>query len=96
MIQRWQVGAATLTSVVEDETRGIPPELFFPAAKAADVARHPWLVPEFADANGRIALRVQAFAIELRGRALFLGTHFAARPAGRVERQGRPFRFVPL
>jgi len=63
-LQRWRVGACTLTSVLEAETRRIPPELFFPAAKAADVARHRWLVPDFADERGRIAMRVQAFVIE--------------------------------
>ena len=50
MIQRWQVGACTLTRVLDE----------------ADT------------------------------RARFLGTHFAARPAGRVERQGGAFVFVPL
>ena len=72
MIERWRVGACTLTSVLEEETHRIPPELFFPAAKAADVARHPWLVPDFADASGRIAMRVQAFVIELRGRCVLV------------------------
>ena len=62
--QRWRVGACTLTSVVEDETHGIPPAMFFVGAKEADVARHRWLVPEFADERGRIAMRVQAFVIE--------------------------------
>jgi glyoxylase-like metal-dependent hydrolase (beta-lactamase superfamily II) len=70
--ERWRVGACTLTSVLEEETRRIPPELFFPAARAADVARHPWLVPDFADASGRIAMRVQAFVIELRGRRVLV------------------------
>ena len=62
--ERWQVGAVSITSVVEDETRRIPPELFFPDARAADVARHAWLVPDFADASGRVAMRVQAFVVE--------------------------------
>ena len=63
-IQRWQVGACTVTSVLEDETRHIPPELFFPEASAEAVARHGWLVPDYADDRGRITLRVQAFVIE--------------------------------
>jgi glyoxylase-like metal-dependent hydrolase (beta-lactamase superfamily II) len=64
-IQRWKVGNATITSVVEDETHHIPPEFFFPAATAAEVAEHPWLVPDFADEHGNIALRVQAFVVEI-------------------------------
>ncbi len=64
--QRWRVGACTLTSVVEEETARIPPGLFFGGdVKEADVAKHAsWLVPEFADARGRIIMRVQAFVIE--------------------------------
>lgn len=72
MIQRWRVGACTISSVLEEETRGIPPEFFFPAAKPDDVARHPWLVPDFADAHGRVALRVQAFVLELPGRTVLV------------------------
>src|SRR4051794_7740790 len=63
--QRWKVGNATITSVVEDETHHIPPEFFFPAATAADVAEHPWLVPDFADEHGNVALRIQAFVVEI-------------------------------
>ena len=37
--QQWRVGDATITSVVEDEIAHIPPEFFFPAATAAEVAR---------------------------------------------------------
>jgi glyoxylase-like metal-dependent hydrolase (beta-lactamase superfamily II) len=71
-LERWRVGACTLTSVVEDETRGIPPAMFFVGAKEADVARHRWLVPDFADERGRIAMRVQAFVIESRGRCVLV------------------------
>ncbi len=63
--QRWTVGGATITSVVEDETHHIPPEFFFPAATAAEVAAQEWLaVPGFADEHGNIALRIQAFVVE--------------------------------
>ena len=64
--QRWTVGAATITSVVEDQI-DIPPGLLFPEATEADVLRHPWLVPDWADADGNIALRTQAFVVEIDG-----------------------------
>jgi glyoxylase-like metal-dependent hydrolase (beta-lactamase superfamily II) len=70
--QRWRIGSHTLTCVVEDETRRIPPEMFFVGVKDADVARHPWLVPDFADERGRIAMRVQAFVIESPGRRVLV------------------------
>jgi glyoxylase-like metal-dependent hydrolase (beta-lactamase superfamily II) len=70
--QRWQIGECTLTSVVEDEIPRIPVHLFFPAGKPEEVVRHEWLVPEFADEEGRVTLRVQAFVVELRGRKLLI------------------------
>jgi glyoxylase-like metal-dependent hydrolase (beta-lactamase superfamily II) len=70
--QRWTVGEHTITSVVEDQIEHIPPELFFPGTGAADVARHAWLVPDFADEQGRITLRVQAFVVQARGRCVLV------------------------
>lgn len=71
-IQRWTVGRATITSILEEQLEHIPPEMFFPAATAADVARHDWLVPDFADAKGRIALRVQALVVEIGQRTVLV------------------------
>ncbi|HTO52347.1 MAG TPA: MBL fold metallo-hydrolase [Myxococcota bacterium] len=71
--QRWQVGDYTLTAVIENETPGIPPGLFFVGVKEEDVARHAaWLVPDFADARGRVTLRVQAIVVEGRGRRVLV------------------------
>jgi glyoxylase-like metal-dependent hydrolase (beta-lactamase superfamily II) len=70
--QRWQLGDVTITSVVEDQVEHIPPELFFPAADAAAVGKHPWCVPDFADDAGNIALRVQALVVECAGRRLLV------------------------
>jgi glyoxylase-like metal-dependent hydrolase (beta-lactamase superfamily II) len=61
---RWTVGRATITSVVEDEVAHIPPELFFPEASAAAVAAHDWVLEHWADADGNVALRVQALVVE--------------------------------
>ncbi len=68
----WSVGAATLTAVVESETVGIPPEFFFPAATAAAVARHDWLVPDHAAADRTIGLRVQALVVEVGARVVLV------------------------
>ncbi len=72
MTQRWTVGNVTLTSVVEDETLHVPPEFFFPDATAADVSRHSWLVPDYADTDGNIGLRVQAVVVEQGGRTILV------------------------
>jgi glyoxylase-like metal-dependent hydrolase (beta-lactamase superfamily II) len=70
--QRWTFGSCTVTSIVEEQIEQIPPQMFFPDARASDVARHGWLVPDFADADGNIALRVQAFVVELPGRTILV------------------------
>jgi glyoxylase-like metal-dependent hydrolase (beta-lactamase superfamily II) len=70
--QRWTVGAATITRVVEAETPGIPPEFFFPGATADDIARHGWLVPDFAAADGTITFAVQAFVIDVGSRRILV------------------------
>jgi glyoxylase-like metal-dependent hydrolase (beta-lactamase superfamily II) len=66
------VGHATITSILEEETPHIPPEFFFPDATAAAVARYPDLVPDYADEQGNITLRVQAFVIEVGGRRVLV------------------------
>lgn len=65
--QCWKVGSAIVTSVVESEIDGIPPEFFFSDATADAVVRHGWLVPDYAAADGTISLRVQAFVVEIDG-----------------------------
>lgn len=61
---RWQIGDATVTSLVEAQIPGIPPELFFPEATADDVRRCSWLDDSIASADGTIAFRVQAFLVQ--------------------------------
>jgi glyoxylase-like metal-dependent hydrolase (beta-lactamase superfamily II) len=72
MTQRFRVGNVTITSVLEEETPHIPPEFFFPDATAAEVARYPDLVPDYADEQGNVTLRVQAFVIEAGSRRVLV------------------------
>ena len=69
---RWTVGDVTITTVVEVQSDHIPPELFFPAATAEAVAKHQWVVPDFADEDGNIGMRVQAFVVEVGDRRLLV------------------------
>lgn len=70
--QQWQVGAVTITSVVESEIDHIPPELFFPAGSAGKVAEQAWCVPDYADEHGNVTLRVQALIVEVAGRRILV------------------------
>jgi glyoxylase-like metal-dependent hydrolase (beta-lactamase superfamily II) len=67
MPERWTVGHATVTAIVEEQTPGVPAELFFPDASAGAVRDTEWLGEGFAAANGTISFRVQAFLIEQPG-----------------------------
>jgi glyoxylase-like metal-dependent hydrolase (beta-lactamase superfamily II) len=71
-IERWAVGDFTITSVLEEQSERLPPEMFFPMATRAEMVRHRWLVPDFADERGRISMRVQAFVVEGRGRRVLV------------------------
>ena len=69
--QRWKVGAATITSVVESQD-DIPPGFLLPDATEQLVQQHPWLVPDWATPDGAIGLRVQAFVVEIDGRTVLV------------------------
>lgn len=69
---RWRVGAVAVTAVVEHQTDRIPPEFFFPEGSAPEVAHEDWLFPAYAAADGTIALRVQAFLVEVAGRVVLV------------------------
>ena len=84
--QRWQIGDTTITSVVEDEVEHIPPEFFFPAATGAAVAAHEWCVPDFADPDGNVGLRVQALVVETRSRCVLVDPC-----VGNFKELGSPF-----
>jgi glyoxylase-like metal-dependent hydrolase (beta-lactamase superfamily II) len=68
----WEIGDVRVTVVLENQTDHIPPELFFPDATAEAVAAHEWLIPEFADEQGRIAMSIQAFVIETPTRTVMV------------------------
>jgi glyoxylase-like metal-dependent hydrolase (beta-lactamase superfamily II) len=63
--ERWELGRVRITCVVESQTDGVPPALFFPSADEDVVRRNAgWLPAGAADDRGRLGLRVQAFVIE--------------------------------
>ena len=71
-MQQWHVGDATVTAIVEAETAGIPPEMFFPDATPDEVAAATWLVPDYASPDGRLILRVQAFVLDVFERRIIV------------------------
>lgn len=84
--ESWTVGDYTITSIVEEQTDIVPVEFVYRDKSRADVRQHTWLVPDFADEKGRLRMRVQAFAIQGRGRTLLVDPC-----VGNQKRRRNPF-----
>ena len=69
----WQVGAVTITQVVESKGAS-PPSFFFPDVAPEDVQRHAWLRPHFAHRDGRLFASIHAFVVESEGRRIVVDT----------------------
>ena len=70
---RWQIGAVTITQVVESKGAS-PPSFFFPDVGPEDVQRHAWLRPYFAHRDGRLFASIHAFVVESEGRRIVVDT----------------------
>jgi glyoxylase-like metal-dependent hydrolase (beta-lactamase superfamily II) len=72
-MSRWQVGAVTITQVVESKGAS-PPSFFYPDVSSEDVQRHAWLRPHFAHRDGRLLASIHAFVVESEGRRIVVDT----------------------
>src|SRR5258708_17878166 len=63
---RWQVGDVTITRLPECSI-AIAGSDFLPDATPEGLARHPWLVPNFATEDGRVFLSFHALPVEAPG-----------------------------
>ena len=78
---RWQVGDVTITRLPECSI-AIAGSDFLPDATPEGLARHPWLVPNFATEDGRVYLSFHALAVEAPGLKLIVDTCFGEGKAG--------------
>ncbi|MFN0123437.1 MAG: MBL fold metallo-hydrolase [Blastocatellia bacterium] len=72
-MNKWQIGAVTITRVVENEgpTRGT---FLFAEATPENILRHAWLQPHFATPDGKLLSSIHAFVIESAGRRIVVDT----------------------
>jgi glyoxylase-like metal-dependent hydrolase (beta-lactamase superfamily II) len=70
---QWQVGDVTITKIVELETTG-GSRFILPDATPDAVRPLAWLVPHFADANGRLKMSIHALLVEVSGRRILVDT----------------------
>ncbi|MDD9934021.1 MAG: MBL fold metallo-hydrolase [Myxococcales bacterium] len=71
--QRWKVGDATITKVVEIELPGAITWIV-PDATPERLSQLPWLQPHFCDAQGVASMSVHAFVIEADGMCMVVDT----------------------
>lgn len=72
-MQRWQVGDATITRIVEIETPG-PAHWLIPEATPERLLEERWLRPHFARSDGKAIMSVHAFVVEADGMRMIVDT----------------------
>ena len=72
-VTRWQIGAATVTRVVEIEGSS-PCTFFFRDARPEQLLQHAWLQPHFLTGEGRMLAAIHCFIVQSEGRTLVVDT----------------------
>src|SRR5215475_6326578 len=90
---QWQIGDVTVTKIVELETTG-GSRFILPQATREAVLPISWLIPHFADANGRLKMSIHALMVEAPGRRIIVDTCLGNDKKGRRiptwnDRRGR-------
>ena len=90
---KWQVGDVEITTIVELEMTG-GTRFLLPQATREEVQRIEWLVPHFADAEGRLTMSIHALVIVTPEKRIVVDTCLGNDKQGRRiphwnERQGR-------
>lgn len=70
---RWTIGNVTITKIVELETTG-GSRFILPDATPEAIRPISWLIPHFADENGRLKMSIHALIIETPSRRIMVDT----------------------
>ncbi len=70
---KWQIGDVTVTKIVEIETTG-GSRFILPDATPEAIRPISWLIPHFADENGRLKMSIHALLVEAPGRRIIVDT----------------------
>jgi glyoxylase-like metal-dependent hydrolase (beta-lactamase superfamily II) len=70
---RWQIGDVIVTKIVELETTG-GSRFILPQATREAVRPISWLIPHFADEEGRLKMSIHALIVEAPGRRIIVDT----------------------
>src|SRR6267142_6229878 len=70
---KWQIGDVTVTKLVELETTG-GSRFILPQATREAILPISWLIPHFADEEGRLKMSIHALMVEAPGRRIIVDT----------------------
>ena len=70
---KWRIGEVTVTKIVEIETTG-GSRFILPDATPEAIRPISWLIPHFADENGRLKMSIHALLVEAPGRRIIVDT----------------------
>ena len=70
---KWQIGAVTVTKIVELEVTG-GSRFLLPQATYEAILPIDWLRPDFADERGRLKMSIHALVVETRDRRIIVDT----------------------
>jgi len=89
---QWTVGKVKITKIVELETTGST-RFILPLAGPDEIRQLPWLIPDFATAEGRLRMSIHALVVETPSRRIVVDTGLGNDKEGRSvpawnQRQG--------
>jgi glyoxylase-like metal-dependent hydrolase (beta-lactamase superfamily II) len=79
---RWNVGRVKITKIVELETVGST-RFILPLASNEEIAKLPWLIPDFATEEGRLKMSIHALVVETPTRRIVVDTGLGNDKQGR-------------
>lgn len=77
-VRRWKIGEVEITRLVEVNDWEDDISMLLPDATPETVQAYPWLVPNFATAEGRMLISFQCFVMRVRDRRIMLDTCIGA------------------
>jgi glyoxylase-like metal-dependent hydrolase (beta-lactamase superfamily II) len=70
----WQIGAVSITRIIETEDTAMAAEFMLPDARPERVLAIDWLRPHFVDEQGRLITSIYSLLVESRGKRLVIDT----------------------
>jgi glyoxylase-like metal-dependent hydrolase (beta-lactamase superfamily II) len=78
----WKVGMVKITKIVELETTGST-RFILPLASNEEIRKLPWLIPDFATAEGRLKMSIHSLVVETPARRIVVDTGLGNDKEGR-------------